>query len=393
MLSFPIKKRSLAATAAGLTLVALISATVAQPASAARGEQAQALRLKSWGLNGSGQLGDGTTTDRHTPVTAAGETGADAIQVSGGGFHSLALLNNGTIEAWGTNAEGQLGDGTTTDHSTPGTVAGLLSVRAISAGRSHSLALLSNGTVMAWGDNTFGQLGNGTVGPDNPLPAPVTGLTGVVAIAAGNFHSLALLSDGTVRAWGLNSSGQLGNGTIVDSPVPVTVLGLTGAKAIAAGGSHSLALLNNGTARAWGLNTDGQLGNGTMTSSSIPVTVLGLTGAGALAGGFAHSLALLTNGTVRAWGDNIDGQIGDGTTTDRLAPVAVLGLTGVSLIAAGGNHSMAYPSLGPVTNWGANNAGQIGDGTTTMRTVPTGIRTGRIGITSISAGFAHSLIV
>jgi alpha-tubulin suppressor-like RCC1 family protein len=367
---------------------------------------AQPLRVKTWGDNDNGQLGDATTTERHTPVTAAGVTAADVTAVSGGLNFSLALLANGTVEAWGDNLFGQLGDGTTTDHPTPGTVTGLLSGRSIAAGDNFALASLGNGTVQAWGENDFGQLGNGGVGGSNPLPAPVTGLTGVVAVAAGQDHGVALLSDGTVKAWGDNSSGQLGNGvTGGNSPVPVTVVGpggvgvLSNVKAVAAGDNYTIALLNDGTVRTWGDNVEGQLGNGIVSPGSpTPVTVVGVGGVGvlggvkAVAGGGRHTLALLISGAVRSWGNNSAGQLGNGVTVDSPTPVTVLGpggvgvLSDVALIAAGDNYSIAYLTNGPVNTWGLNSVGQLGDGSTTNRNTPAGIRTGLIGITSIAGG-------
>jgi alpha-tubulin suppressor-like RCC1 family protein len=337
----------------------------------------------------------------------AGLTAANVTAVSAGVGHGLALLANGTIRAWGLNSTGQLGDGTTTDHSTPGVVTGLLSVRSIAAGGLFSLARLSNGTVQAWGNNSFGQLGNGAVGPDVFLPAPVTGLTGVVAIAGGLNHALALLSNGTVQAWGDNSFGQLGIGTAGgNSPTPVTVVGpggigvLSNVKAIAAGSSFSMALLNDGTVRTWGNNSSGQLGNpAVVVSSPVPVPVVGPGGVGvlgnvkAVAAGGAHALALLTSSTMRSWGENGFGQLGNGVAGGISAtPVTVLGpggvgvLSDVALIAAGGQHSIAYLTNGPVNTWGLNTSGELGDGSVVNRNTPIGIRTGLIGITSIAAG-------
>ncbi|GII27972.1 hypothetical protein Pmi06nite_14140 [Planotetraspora mira] len=380
------------------------------PASAA-----QAIRVKSWGANDSGQLGDATTTDRHTPVTAAGVTAADVTAVSAGLAHSLALLANGTIEAWGDNAAGQLGDGTSgvgADKLTPGTVTGLLSVRSIAAGDFFSLARLGNGTVQAWGDNSNGQLGNGMVGGINPLPAPVTGLTGAVAVAAGQDFALALLSNGTVRAWGANNEGQLGSGAIGGSnPVPAPVVGpggvgvLSNVKAIAAADDMGIALLNDGTVRTWGDNDFGQLGNSTVGGDfPTPVTVLGVGGVGvlnnvkAVAGGSNFAMALLNAGTVRTWGSNGSGQLGIGATGGNSAtPVAVLGVGGVgvlsdvALIAAGDLHSIAYQTNGPVNTWGANGTGQLGDGSTTTRNTPVGIRTGILGVESIAGGSVFSI--
>jgi alpha-tubulin suppressor-like RCC1 family protein len=390
--AFPGKMRRVTSTAVGVTLAALMVGSGALPASAG-----QSNRVKSWGANSFGQLGDATLTERSTPVTVAGMAGADVTQVSASGDHSLALLSNGTVEAWGDNFSGQLGDGTSgrnADHSTPGTVKDLRNVRAVAAGGSHNLALRNDGTVWAWGVNLFGQLGNGTPGTGSSTPV-MARLTNVKAIAAGGAHGLALRNDGTVWAWGRNDFGQLGNGEPgISSPFPVRVAGLDNVKAIAAGSKYSLALLNDGTVRAWGRNDFGQLGNGTPgTGSSTPVMAR-LTNVKAVAAGGDHALALLNDGTVRAWGANDFGQLGNGESGTRsFTPVAVLGLKDVSLIAAGRFHSLAYPRRGPVTTWGLNDHGQLGDGSTTARTVPKSIPTGRGGIVSIAGGDSHSLIV
>ena len=278
--------------------------------------------------------------------------------------------------AWGRNESGQLGDGSNSNSSTPVAVSGLGGVTAIAAGGYHSFALLPDGTVRAWGDNQLGQLGDGTTS-DRLTPVAVSGLTGVTAIAGGRYHSLALLSDGTVRAWGYNHSGQLGDGTTSDRLTPVAVSGLSGVTAIAAGGAHGLALLSDGTVRAWGNNQLGQLGDGTTSDRLTPVAVSGLSGVTAIAAGGAHSLALLSDGTVRAWGNNGSGQLGDGS------------LTGVTTIDAGAAHSLALLSDGTVRAWGYNGYGQLGDGTTTSRSTPVAV-SGLTGVTAI-AGSYHSL--
>ncbi len=257
-------------------------------------------------------------------------------------------------------------------------------VTAISAGDAHSLALLSDGTVVAWGENELGQLGDGTytgpgtcglkgrvevervdTKPCSPTPVAVSGLSGVTATAAGGAHSLALLSDGTVMAWGANSKGQLGDKSHTSSDVPVAVPGLSHVTAIAAGGAYSLALLNDGTVMAWGDNESGQLGDGTTDNSDVPVPVSGLGGvvtAIAAATGGSHSLALLSSGAVMAWGANGEGQLGDGSTKGSDVPVYVSGLGGVSAVAAGEASSLALLSDGTVMSWGANGGGQLGIG-------------------------------
>ncbi|SMB96533.1 Alpha-tubulin suppressor [Thermanaeromonas toyohensis ToBE] len=281
----------------------------------------------AWGANNYGQLGDGTTANRYTPVQVQGLSGVVAIAAALGS-HSLALKSDGTVWAWGYNYYGQLGDGTTTNRYTPVQVQGLSNVVAIAAGGSYSLALKSDGTVCAWGYNGQGQLGDGTT-TNRYTPVQVQNQnlqSSVVAIATHGNHSLALKSDGTVWAWGANAYGQLGDGTTTNRLTPVQVWNLSGVVAIAGGGNHSLALKSDGTVWAWGYNGAGQLGDGTTISRYTPVQVQGLSGVVAVAGGSNHSLALKSDGTVWAWGQNGYGQLGDGTTTNRTTPVQVLNL-------------------------------------------------------------------
>ncbi|HEY8598297.1 MAG TPA: S-layer homology domain-containing protein [Thermomicrobiales bacterium] len=208
--------------------------------------------VRAWGQNGSGGLGDGSTTRRATPVQVKGVGGVgvlgDIVAVTGGEGHTLALAADGTVYAWGQNAQGQLGLGTsdTASHTTPAQVPGLSDIVAVSAGYRYSLALKNDGTVWAWGQNIDGELGNGSLGTGNcacvATPAPVSGLAGVVSIAAGEGHGLAVLQDGAVRAWGANGSGQVGVASPTTVTTPVQVPGLTGAEAVAGGARHSLVL-------------------------------------------------------------------------------------------------------------------------------------------------------
>ena len=205
-------------------------------------------------------------------------------------------------------------------------------------------------TLTAWGYNYFGQLGDGSYGHNRTTPVEVSNLGGaeLKAIAAGSSHSLALKADGTVLAWGDNTSGQLGDGTNDKSTIPVQVEDpndlsgfLSGVNAIAVGWSHSLALKDDGTVWAWGENRSGQLGNGSTTNSNTPVQVSDLDGVKAVAAGWGHSLALKDDGTVWAWGDNQLGQLSDGTNANSSTPVQVSNLDGVQAIAAGSDHSLA----------------------------------------------------
>jgi alpha-tubulin suppressor-like RCC1 family protein len=331
----------------------------------------------AWGNNHWGQLGNGTTDDSNTPVQVKDQNDPT-------GF--------------------------------------LTGVQAIDAGIGHSIALKNDGTVVTWGDNGWGQLGDGTddssvVGHDVPHPYPVKvkdlngvdDLTGVEAIAAGAVHSLALLEDGTVAAWGVNDLGQLGEGSNIEfSNTPREVIKLSGVEAIASGLHHSLALLPDGTVKAWGTNFNGELGYGTASKnqfSNTPGTVKNadgtpLDGVKQLAGGAdqpggddtlaAFSLALKVDGTVAAWGANDQGQLGDGTTTERHAPVKAANLSGIKAIAAGGGHSLALTTSGKVWAWGDNEYGQLGDGTTTDRHAPFQSRAVS-GVVAVAAGLYHSL--
>lgn len=295
--------------------------------------------VQAWGNNEYGQLGDGTNTNSNLPVKVRGLN--NVIAIAAGHFHSLALLKDGTLRAWGDNSCGKLGDGTNIASNVPVKVKGLSTVIAIAAGDRHSLAVLQDGSLRAWGSSSDGQLGIGSEGCST-IPVPVKDLDNAIAVAAGNDHSLALLKDGSVWAWGNNSAGKLGNGSdIGESTIPVKVTGLGNVAAIAAGGEYSLALLKDGSLRAWGNNSYGQLGIGTNTySENIPVTVAGLSNVTAVSGGSFHSLALLKDGSLRAWGQNSRGQLGNGTNAGSNVPIAV-SLSNAFAIAAGGYHSLA----------------------------------------------------
>jgi alpha-tubulin suppressor-like RCC1 family protein len=297
----------------------------------------QAAGTMAWGSNANGELGNETSAKSTTPVAVSG-LGSGVKQISAGSAHALALLSNGTIKAWGANEYGQLATGGSSGPEScrfsepcstkPLAISGLSGVIAMAAGAGHSLALFSDGTVTAWGLNESGELGvDPATGPSKcgrypftqpcaTKPTPVSGLSEVVAVSAER-ASLALLSSGKVMAWGNNEYGQLGNGSTSNTFTPTQVSGLSGAVEISAGTDHSLALLSDGTVMAWGLNNDGQLGNGSTTDSSTPVQVKNLHEVIAISAGGFHSLALLANGTVLAWGDDGNGQLGTTTSLEK----------------------------------------------------------------------------
>lgn len=347
---------------------------------AAGGVHSLALRgngtVAAWGNNTAGQLGNGNTSNSGSAVNVSGLTSVKAI--SAGGAHSLALRSDGILWVWGRGDLGQLGNGANAHSSLPIQVPGLANVTAIAGGGYHSLAV-TGGTVRAWGEGGSGQLGNGSTASSN-VPVTVTGLTNIVAIAGGLYHSLAIRNDGTVWAWGSNGIGQLGNGTTTSSSVPVQVKGpggvgfLTNIVAVSAGFNHSLALRSDGTVWAWGVNAYGQLGNGSNTNALTPVQAT-LTGVLSISAGGDFSLAVLSGGAVRAWGANHSGQVGVGSNLFGFnVPQAVSGLGVAQAVAGGGSHSLVLEDSGTaVHGWGFNSSGQVGDGTTTDRRSPVAV--------------------
>ena len=433
--------------------------------------------VECWGYDAYGELGDGTTTNKRSPVAVSGlSSGVTAI--SAGEHHTCALSSAGVVKCWGDNEFGQLGDGTTTTKITPVPVSGLSSVIAISTGGSHTCMLTSAGAVKCWGDNGDGQLGDGTTA-NKTTAVPVSGLnSGVIAISAGDFHTCALTGAGAVECWGYNAFGELGDGTTTTKMTPVAVSGLSsGVVAISAGGYHTCALTSArrsrvlglqriwparqrddhqqtdagrrqrpgqrhhrdkcrplphlradqrrrgrvlgrqriwrprprhvrggndagrrqwpeqrrhryqcrslstcaltsaGAVKCWGYNGSGQLGDGTFTEKPTPVAVSGLSsGVTTISAGGLHTCVLASAGAVKCWGYNGSGQLGDGTFTEKPTPVAVSGLSsGAIAIGAGGLHSCALTSVGAAECWGENKYGELGDGTTTTKATPVAV--------------------
>lgn len=325
--------------------------------------------VQCWGSNSNGQLGDSTTTLRSKPVAVAGLVGG-AADIAAGDFHSCALNGAGGVQCWGWNNFGQLGDNSATSRSQPVPVARLTSgVVAIAAGAFHTCALTAAGGVQCWGGNGQGQLGDNST-TTRLAPVAVIGLSGVVAIAAGEAHTCALTAAGAVQCWGFNGQGQLGDNTTTTRLMPVSVAGLTsGSTAIAAGNLHTCAIAGGGM-QCWGNNNQGQLGDTTTVNRSAPAVVVSLaSGVSAMAAGQSHTCAMA--GGMKCWGNNTFGQLGDNTTTTRLAPTAVTGLaSSVMSIAAGSAHTCAFATADGVKCWGNNVFGQLGDSSTTQRLTP-----------------------
>ncbi|HEY7144930.1 MAG TPA: hypothetical protein VH637_11825 [Streptosporangiaceae bacterium] len=342
-------------------------------AAASRPPAAQALAppgVFGWGDNEFGQVGTGSVNAAEYDSPVAVTLPASTVQVAASpdDFFSAAVLAGGTLETWGNNTFGQVGDATTTKRYAPFAVPGLSHIIQVAVGGGHVLALDSAGTVWSWGNNTNGQLGNGTTSQiegSNPTPVPVPGLHGIVQITAGDEFSMALRGDGSVWVWGRNNSGQLGDGTTVDRDSPEQLPALTGlVSRLIAGEATSYAIRTDGTLLAWGDNSLGLLGKGTSGGfATAPAQVPGLTGVTQVASAAFTTLAVTgPSAAMWAWGSNTDGESGDGTTTAHLSPEQT-SLTGVARVAAGRLMSAAVLSNGNLLTWGQNSSGELGAGT------------------------------
>ncbi len=337
--------------------------------------------IKCWGGNANGELGNGTTTGSNVPVNVNGLSSGIRSFSTGVG-HACALNAGGGVLCWGLNDSGQLGDGSQTNRAAPVNASALSGIsRGITAGRAHSCALTAPGGVVCWGAGEAGQLGNGQ-DKSSLQPVAVSGLSAAVAgLSAGWDFTCALTAAGGVLCWGDNRYGQLGNGSTTSSSSPVTVSGLTpGTRAISAGVDHACALTSVGGVVCWGRNQDGQLGDGTTTDSATPRPVNGL-GSGVKfisAGGdldASHTCALTISGSVKCWGSNQSGQLGNGGGANSSSPVDVSGLSmGARAIAAGGSHSCAINATAELVCWGDNRSGQLGNGSSSNSSTPVSVR-------------------
>ena len=298
----------------------------------------------AWGGNTNGQIGDDSITARSSPVSVIGGF-SDWTQLSAGAGFSLGLRANGLAYAWGLNTDGQLGDDSITARSSPVSVVGGFSDwTQLSAGGSHSLGVRANGTAWAWGANGDGQLGDDSTTQRSSPVSVVGGFANWTQLSAGGSHSLGLIATGIAYAWGDNTNGQLGDDSSTARSSPVSVSHeFNNWTQLSAGTEHSLGLRANGGAWAWGLNTNGQLGDDSVTARSSPVSVVGgFSNWVQLSAGGSHSLGLLANGIAYAWGDNGSGRLGDNSTTSTSSPVSVVGsFTDWVQLSAGNSHSVA----------------------------------------------------
>lgn len=298
---------------------------------------------RAWGNNTFGQLGDNTTVPKSSPVSVVGNF-TDWCQISAGNQHSLGVRQNGSAWSWGNNSCGQLGDNTTVSKSSPVSVGGILNWSQISAGITTSLAIREDGTLWSWGQGTNGQLGTNSIVSRSSPVSVVGGFCDWCQISAGCGFSLAVRTTGSLWAWGTGTLGQLGDDTATNRSSPVSVVGgfLDWCQA-SAGQRHSAAVRTNGTLWAWGCNVCGQLGDDSSISRSSPVSVVGgFTNWCQVSSGDDHSVAIRQDGTVWAWGGNSQGELGDNSTANKSSPVSVVGgYTDWWNISAGQNFTLA----------------------------------------------------
>jgi alpha-tubulin suppressor-like RCC1 family protein len=416
-----------------------------------------------WGRNSYGQLGDGTTIDSYVPVQVTNLSDVVSVSASDGGSHSCAVKANGTTWCWGYNNYGQLGDGTTVDRHTPVAVTGISDVVSVSAGNTFACAVKGDGTVWCWGANYSGQLGDDTTN-NSLVPVQVIGPQGIgfftdieqvsAAVnsscalrsdgtawcwgawfyapeehfwpkqmrsqtgtqyfqeveevsAKGSHTTCAARADGTAWCWGYNNKGVLGDGTYTDSELPKEVVALgNNVESISVGGGFVCSVLNDGSAWCWGENSTGNLGDGTSTDRPSPVQVKGPGGVGYLTGvhsvepGSQHTCAILDDTTVWCWGSNFNGELGNGNSTGRSeTPVQVLGENGVGVmtdatkIIAGRYSSCAVKANLTVSCWGLNDYGQLGNGSMTSSATPVKVvGPGGVGILSGVVDIAGDLL-
>ncbi len=326
---------------------------------------------KCWGSNFNGQIGNGggsgTSGFELVPVDVQGL--GEASDISAGASHTCALVAGGEARCWGDNQQGQLGDGSTTSSNLPVEVVGLSGATSISAGNTQTCAVISDGTVSCWG---YGSL----------TPTQVPGISGATAVSVGDEPNLfyhgpyacALVSGGQVMCWGNNDAGQLGDGTTVSSSTPVSVVGIAGATAVGAGPYASTCAVVAGGVECWGSNTWGELGDGTTSSySTVPVSAVGVSGATDAGQGVRHACAAISDGSVMCWGHNDYGQLGNGANLAVNLPAPVTGLADATSISVGYDHTCAVRAGGSAVCWGRNNGGQLGTGNLSDAATPVAV--------------------
>jgi alpha-tubulin suppressor-like RCC1 family protein len=345
--------------------------------------------LYSWGFNSAGDLGDGSSTNRSSPGTTAGG-GTTWCQVSGSSCNAIAVKSDGTLWTWGCAGSGALGDGTSINRCSPGTTAGSgTNWCQASMGYASSVAIKTNGTLWTWGRNTCGALGDGTsINRSSPGTTAGTGTTWCSA-KVGYLFMGAIKTDGTLWTWGRNTFGQLGDGSTTNRCSPVTVVGGgTDWCQVSAGSSFTAAIKTDGTLWTWGCNVCSVLGtNSTISRSSPGTTIGGGTTWCQVDAGNMHTGAIKTDGTLWTWGCNYAGALGDGSTINRSSPITTAGGgTNWCQVSTEFRTQGAVKTDGTLWTWGSNLCGGLGTGNTVSRSSPGTTIAGGTGWCQVEAG-------
>jgi alpha-tubulin suppressor-like RCC1 family protein len=330
--------------------------------------------LWAWGYNAYGQLGDGTTIDKHVPTHIGILTDWVVVAAGGGGSHSVAIKTDGSLWTWGGNTAGELGDGTMANKSVPMRIGTDTDWISVAAGGSRTFAIKRDRSLWACGWNGFGELGDGTTMYKIVLTHIGTD-TDWAFVSAGENHTVALKTDGSLWAWGNNAAGQLGDGTTTDKHVPTRIGNDTDWISVVAGAGNTVAMKDDRSLWAWGYNEYGQLGDGTNINRIMPTRIGSETTWDLVSAGWEHILTIKDNGSLWAWGLNYIGQLGDGTYTDRNVPTQIGTDNDWAVVTVAYYQTVAIKQDGSLWAWGGNYYGELGDGTTTEKNVPTRIGT------------------
>jgi alpha-tubulin suppressor-like RCC1 family protein len=316
--------------------------------------------MSCWGDNSKGQLGDGTTVQRQTMTAVDLGIGRTAISISAGQGHTCAILDDASLKCWGDNSDGQLGDGTTFDSSTPVDVdLGSEIPISVSLGLKHTCVVLVSASIKCWGDNSEGQLGDGSTTDSNDPSSINLGSSKVLAISTGAYHTCVIINDPLLKCWGDNSEGQLGDGTNIDRLTPITISLSPSPVAISSGDSHTCSILSDASLKCWGDNSEGQLGDGTNTDSNSPVSII--SGSNSISLGSMHTCSLDNSNVLNCWGDNSEGQLGIGSTVDQTSPnqVTFAGARFPITIASGENYTCSSMNNDLLSCWGGDSSSSI----------------------------------